>query len=146
LANADANRYVSGIAVHWYQNFLAPPSVLTTTHEKFPDRFILATEACEGIYLLLHSICTASTDIIILIMVNRTKNLNFLLWSKGTFPKETVVLGAWERLESYAKDIIEVSIHNSKVRCHHPDIPDQDPNQRSWSWLGSSFQMKMSEL
>jgi len=27
----------------------------------------------------------------------------------GTFPKETVVLGAWERLESYAKDIIEVS-------------------------------------
>jgi hypothetical protein len=28
----------------------------------------------------------------------------------GTFPKETVVLGAWERLESYAKDIIEVSI------------------------------------
>jgi glucosylceramidase len=48
LANAVANGYVSGIAVHWYQNFIAPPSVLTTTHEKFPDRFILATEACEG--------------------------------------------------------------------------------------------------
>jgi hypothetical protein len=48
LANADANTYVSGIGVHWYQNFIAPPSVLTTTHEQFPDRFILATEACEG--------------------------------------------------------------------------------------------------
>lgn len=72
LANPDANPYVSGIGVHWYQNFIAPPSVLTTTHEMFPDRFILATEACEG-----------------------------------TFPKETVVLGAWDRLESYATDIIE---------------------------------------
>ncbi len=48
LGNADANKYVAGIGVHWYQNFMAPPSVLTKTHELFPDRFILATEACEG--------------------------------------------------------------------------------------------------
>ena len=47
------------------------------------------------------------------------------------------MLGAWERLESYAKDIIEVSIHNSDVRCHHPDILDQ---------VKSLFRMKMSEL
>ena len=49
LANPAANKYVSGIAVHWYGNLIAPPSVLTDTHNLYPDRFILATEACEGI-------------------------------------------------------------------------------------------------
>ena len=48
LGNAEANKFVSGIGVHWYQNFISPPSVLTDTHNLFPDRFILATEACEG--------------------------------------------------------------------------------------------------
>lgn len=48
LADPEANKYVSGFGVHWYANNLVPPSVLTSTHEAFPDRFILATEACNG--------------------------------------------------------------------------------------------------
>lgn len=48
MANPEASKYVSGIAVHWYEDFLASPSVLTKTHELLPELFILATEACEG--------------------------------------------------------------------------------------------------
>lgn len=48
FGDANANKYVSGIAVHWYEDFIAPVISLTSTHEKFPDKFILATEACDG--------------------------------------------------------------------------------------------------
>jgi len=48
LSNAEAAKYVKGIAVHWYGNSYSPASLLTKTHEMFPDRFILATEACSG--------------------------------------------------------------------------------------------------
>ncbi|KAJ8304057.1 hypothetical protein KUTeg_017640, partial [Tegillarca granosa] len=48
VGDATANKYVSGIAVHWYEDFIAPVISLTSTHEKFPDKFILATEACDG--------------------------------------------------------------------------------------------------
>ncbi|KHJ95604.1 O-Glycosyl hydrolase family 30 [Oesophagostomum dentatum] len=44
----EATKYVDGIGVHWYLNALASPSVLTTTHEHHPEKFILATEACTG--------------------------------------------------------------------------------------------------
>merc|ERR1712136_469602 len=73
-STAEAAKYVKGIAVHWYGNAYTPASLLTKTHEMFPDRFILATEACSG-----------------------------------SMPWETekVILGSWERLEDYAKDISE---------------------------------------
>lgn len=48
LEHPEARKYVAGIGVHWYGNFLSPPSILTVTHDLFPDRFLLATEACEG--------------------------------------------------------------------------------------------------
>lgn len=48
LSNPEAAKYVSGIGVHWYTDFLVPVSILTDTHHMFPDRFILATEACNG--------------------------------------------------------------------------------------------------
>lgn len=38
-----------------------------------------------------------------------------MLITSGTFPKETIILGAWERLESYARDIIEVYIGSELV-------------------------------
>ena len=47
LSDPDAAKYVSGIGVHWYQNRFAGPALLTDTHYKFPDTFILATEACN---------------------------------------------------------------------------------------------------
>lgn len=39
---------MAGIAVHWYQDFITPTVALSSTHKKFPEKFILATEACSG--------------------------------------------------------------------------------------------------
>ncbi|KAK5985803.1 Glucosylceramidase [Trichostrongylus colubriformis] len=46
----EAAKYVDGVAVHWYLDGLIPASVLTTTHNRHPDKFILATEACAGVF------------------------------------------------------------------------------------------------
>ncbi|XP_014678234.1 PREDICTED: glucosylceramidase-like [Priapulus caudatus] len=48
LSDPEAAKFVSGIAVHWYIDFLVPVSILSDTHKEFPDTFILATEACNG--------------------------------------------------------------------------------------------------
>lgn len=42
--------YIDGIAVHWYWDQIFPANLLTETHNNFPDKFILATEACVGNY------------------------------------------------------------------------------------------------
>ncbi|KAK7789534.1 hypothetical protein R5R35_003347 [Gryllus longicercus] len=46
--NKDTYNYIDGIAVHWYWDNLLPPYLLTATHNNFPDKFILSTEACKG--------------------------------------------------------------------------------------------------
>ncbi|KAE9297832.1 putative glucosylceramidase 4 [Phytophthora fragariae] len=53
--DADALKYISGLGVHWYRNldffFFSIGGdfdKLLTFHNKFPDVFMLATEACEG--------------------------------------------------------------------------------------------------
>ena len=71
--NPQASQYVNGIAVHWYLDSLVPPKTLELTHEKFPDKFIFATEACHAL---------------------------------GSFGP-SVILGSFERAESYVRDIIE---------------------------------------
>jgi len=48
MSDEEAAKYVDGIAVHWYLDTLFPPSLLDRTHNNFPDKFILATEACVG--------------------------------------------------------------------------------------------------
>ncbi|CAD6194314.1 unnamed protein product [Caenorhabditis auriculariae] len=48
FGDSDAAKYVTGIGVHWYEDGQTPASVLTTTHNRHPDKFILATEACCG--------------------------------------------------------------------------------------------------
>ncbi|XP_017875581.1 glucosylceramidase-like [Ceratina calcarata] len=40
-----SNKYVGGIAVHWYQDYLAEPDVLDEIHNEFPNKFILVTES-----------------------------------------------------------------------------------------------------
>lgn len=40
--------FVSGIAVHWYWDRIAPPSLLDKTHEKYPDMILLNTESALG--------------------------------------------------------------------------------------------------
>ncbi|CAH1798081.1 unnamed protein product [Owenia fusiformis] len=44
----EAAKYVSGVGVHWYTDFIVPIIGVDKTHESFPDKFILSTEACEG--------------------------------------------------------------------------------------------------
>lgn len=43
-----ASKYVSGIAVHWYIDFVINPNVFDMTHNAFPDKFIFGSEACAG--------------------------------------------------------------------------------------------------
>ncbi|NXU24270.1 GLCM Glucosylceramidase, partial [Thalassarche chlororhynchos] len=49
LEDEEAARYVHGIGIHWYLDFIGPiKDTVVPTHELFPDYFILATEACIG--------------------------------------------------------------------------------------------------
>uniref|UniRef100_A0A8C5TML3 Glucosylceramidase n=1 Tax=Malurus cyaneus samueli TaxID=2593467 RepID=A0A8C5TML3_9PASS len=49
LEDERAARYVHGIGIHWYLDFIGPiQDTVLPTHELFPDYFILATEACIG--------------------------------------------------------------------------------------------------
>ncbi|CAI5449246.1 unnamed protein product [Caenorhabditis angaria] len=50
LSDPMAAQYVSGIAIHWYEDFIDPAKALTETHLKHPDYFMLATEACAGYF------------------------------------------------------------------------------------------------
>ncbi|GBP43698.1 Glucosylceramidase [Eumeta japonica] len=45
--NMRAIEFLDGTAVHYYGNF-APASILDSIHETYPNKIILATEACEG--------------------------------------------------------------------------------------------------
>nr|CAD7456880.1 unnamed protein product [Timema tahoe] len=47
LSDEAAAEYVSGIAVHWYQDTRTNDSVLEQTHEMHPDKFLFYTEACN---------------------------------------------------------------------------------------------------
>ncbi|XP_076620978.1 lysosomal acid glucosylceramidase-like [Colletes latitarsis] len=44
--NKRSMKYVEAIASHWYRDPDIPPSVLTRTHDEFPDKFLIMTEAC----------------------------------------------------------------------------------------------------
>ncbi|NXE57117.1 GLCM Glucosylceramidase, partial [Casuarius casuarius] len=49
LEDEKAARYVHGIGIHWYLDFISPiEDTVVPTHELFPDYFILATEASIG--------------------------------------------------------------------------------------------------
>ncbi|KAK5649057.1 hypothetical protein RI129_003949 [Pyrocoelia pectoralis] len=43
-----AKSYIDGFGLHYYLNTFYPKKWLTETHDIYPDKFILATEACEG--------------------------------------------------------------------------------------------------
>ncbi|KAL8563546.1 hypothetical protein ACOMHN_060862 [Nucella lapillus] len=46
--DSEALKYVSGVAVHWYLDPEVPINVLDFTHKLRPEKFIFATEACNG--------------------------------------------------------------------------------------------------
>ncbi|XP_046398441.1 lysosomal acid glucosylceramidase-like [Ischnura elegans] len=41
-------KYASGIAVHWYIDFISSPEILNTTHFQYPNKYLMYTEACNG--------------------------------------------------------------------------------------------------
>ncbi|XP_022829498.1 glucosylceramidase-like [Spodoptera litura] len=47
LAAPESIDYMDGVAVHWYGNFF-PPQILSAIQNRYPDKILLATEACEG--------------------------------------------------------------------------------------------------
>jgi glucosylceramidase len=77
LHDAEVQKYVSHIAVHFYWDKFTPTETLDKTHELFPNFPLLATEACVG-------------------TVGGPEQ-----------KEEHVLLGSWERAELYAHDIIE---------------------------------------
>ena len=48
LNDTLAAKYVDGVAVHWYGPKKGAPEKLGTTHDRHPNYFILATEACSA--------------------------------------------------------------------------------------------------
>ncbi|XP_063002222.1 lysosomal acid glucosylceramidase-like [Elgaria multicarinata webbii] len=47
--DSQARRYIHGIGLHWYLDFIAPiADTVVPTHQLFPDYFLLFTEACSG--------------------------------------------------------------------------------------------------
>lgn len=51
MADAKASEFVDGIGFHWYaavEDLFPYFDRLEKTHHKFPNLFLLGTEACEG--------------------------------------------------------------------------------------------------
>lgn len=49
LGDAEAGRYIHGVAVHWYMDSFVPAAIsLGTTHHLFPEYYLFGTEACAG--------------------------------------------------------------------------------------------------
>lgn len=48
MSDPEAAKYVSGFAFHWYNHKFLPYSLLSNVHKKYPNKFLLSTEACEG--------------------------------------------------------------------------------------------------
>lgn len=46
LSDKEAAKYVAGIAYHWYSNLKADRKVLDLVAQKFPNNFLISTEAC----------------------------------------------------------------------------------------------------
>ncbi|XP_012218749.1 lysosomal acid glucosylceramidase-like [Linepithema humile] len=47
--NKKANKLYTGISVHWYLDPIVSPMILTETHNRFPDKFLLITEVFNGV-------------------------------------------------------------------------------------------------
>ncbi|XP_031839027.2 lysosomal acid glucosylceramidase-like isoform X1 [Nomia melanderi] len=58
----NMSKYIAGTAVHYYADALAPAGLLDLTHEAFPDKFILMTEACTGTVPALRHVDLGSWD------------------------------------------------------------------------------------
>ncbi|KAK3887921.1 hypothetical protein Pcinc_008004 [Petrolisthes cinctipes] len=48
MSDSVAAQYISGVAVHWYTDWVTPTFTLDLTHSRHPSLFLLYTEACTG--------------------------------------------------------------------------------------------------
>ncbi|CAG7818143.1 unnamed protein product [Allacma fusca] len=48
FADNQANRWIAGTGVHWYGNDVSSVTAYDNLHGKYPDKMILATEACHS--------------------------------------------------------------------------------------------------
>ncbi|XP_075215956.1 glucocerebrosidase 1b isoform X2 [Lycorma delicatula] len=48
LSNRKAMKFIDGIGIHWYWDFIIPVSVVQNVHDSYPDKFIINTEASQG--------------------------------------------------------------------------------------------------
>ncbi|XP_015785811.1 putative glucosylceramidase 4 [Tetranychus urticae] len=48
LKDPEANKFVSGVGIHWYEYGFEPYTPMNLVHESYPDKFLISTEACEG--------------------------------------------------------------------------------------------------
>lgn len=63
LADPEAAKYIHGIAIHWYLDFLAPAkATLGETHRLFPNTMLFASEACVGSKFWEQSVRLGSWD------------------------------------------------------------------------------------
>jgi glucosylceramidase len=50
LGDEEAAKYIDGIGLHWYADFMFSASRLSETNDRHPTKFILGTEACNGYF------------------------------------------------------------------------------------------------
>lgn len=48
MSDEQCSKYIDGIAVHWYLDFIVPVKVLNEVHKSFGDKIIMNTEASQG--------------------------------------------------------------------------------------------------
>ncbi|CAG0916919.1 unnamed protein product [Notodromas monacha] len=48
LGDEAAAGFVDGIGLHWYLDSWFGPEILSETHDLYPEKFLIYTEACEG--------------------------------------------------------------------------------------------------
>lgn len=51
MSDEKCAKYVDGVAVHWYLDFIVPVKVLNEVHKDFGDKIIMNTEASQGLSL-----------------------------------------------------------------------------------------------
>ncbi|XP_070622167.1 lysosomal acid glucosylceramidase-like isoform X2 [Erythrolamprus reginae] len=58
---SQAYRYIHGIGLHWYLDFISPiKATVETTQQLYPDYFLISTEACAGSYFWQRAVILGS--------------------------------------------------------------------------------------
>uniref|UniRef100_H2R8L1 Glucosylceramidase n=1 Tax=Pan troglodytes TaxID=9598 RepID=H2R8L1_PANTR len=120
LTDPEAAKYVHGIAVHWYLDFLAPAkATLRETHHLFPNTMLFASEACVGSKFWEQSVRLGSWDrgmqyshSIITVML-RLSLLAFVLTLEPPVP-----CGRLDRLEPIIVDITKHTFYKQPMFYH----------------------------